>query len=63
MIIDHFYSPCKYDNSPVKYLRGFCLNPDGPDRCHRKGCGRPELEHKYGRQEIRNNQETDKTSE
>lgn len=56
-ITDHPYKPCYYEGKPIKYIKGFCLNPSGPDTCHIKDCSFLESDH-----ELRSNQETDKTS-
>lgn len=42
-MILHPYVPCLYD--PTSYNARYCLCPDGSDRCHVKGCGRPREEH------------------
>lgn len=43
-VINHPYKRCFYENRSGRDV-GLCLSPDGPNRCHVKGCGRPESEH------------------
>lgn len=50
MITDHKYKPCYYDTDAYRHNMaiaiGLCVCPYGVDRCHVKGCGKKESEHK-----------------
>lgn len=43
-IKDHPFKPC-FHSIWVAEALGLCLCPDGPNRCHVKGCGKKLVEH------------------